>query len=691
MALDGLGAREDEFAVTTDTVIEAAEEAVDFSPSSDSDAVAYFKTALVFLALSVIVGLALAIKLVAPGFLGGVLVLSYGRLQPAFTNLFIMGWLTIGLIGALLFVVPRATRTEPKRGKSASMAAVALISVGVLAGSVAILFGFSEGRRYLEAPLWADILVLIGLLAAARPIISVVRSGDQSDLGVVQWYAGGSFTWLILAHIVGNLPGFSGTAAHLQTAFYRSSLIGLWLGGAAVATVFYLVPRLTGRAPGPGTRLSVLGFWSMAFIWALTSPAELTFTAVGDWLETIGVVFAIAMLVPVLVILADLMGAVRGRLDLVQERTTMRFILAGAVAFSLIPVYTLAHAFRSSSSILLFTDWIAATELLVFGAITLFLMAVIRFAASAQDDAMSRVHYVGTVVGLLTAIGAASFAGVQMGFTWAGAANSQVFANSGDGFVNTLLVAEGPRFLWLIGFAVFALAQLLAISRLGRAGLMRVEPVLEPGYEAQSDLAPVRPLGVNKLRFGAIGLLTVAVLLVVVLPSIEADQREPTLLADFARNYEEGSAVAEGRELYIREGCQVCHTQIVRANVTDVGLGAVSLGGDYVREAPALVGWQRIGPDLMHVSQRTTQLGVDARLDAIAIEENGLRVIESLDDLSAEERIEVLQGAEADAQAALRAHLANPQATRAWSTMPSYDHLTDADLDRLTDYLMTLE
>lgn len=670
--------------MTVDTAIaEAAEDAADFSPASDHDAAAYFKTALLFMTLAVVVGIAVMIQAVTPGFLGGIEVLSYGRLQPAFTNLFISGWLTIGLVGALLFVVPRATRVEPQRSGPVSRAAVALLAVGVLAGTVAILFGFSEGRRYLEAPLWADAIVLVGLLAAARPVIGVVRSGDRDDLGMIQWYAGGAFTWLILAHIVGNIPGLSGTSAHLQILFYRASLIGLWLAAAGVAVVGYLAPRLTGRAASSGSRLSVLGFWSMAFVWAMTAPAEATFGPLGDWLETIGIVFAIGMVVPVLVIFADLVTSVRGRLGEVTERTTLRLVFGGAIGFALIPVFTLAGSFRSSSSVVGFTEWVTATELLVFGTFTMWLMAIIRFAASAADGRSARLYQLGTTVGLVLAIGAAAFAGVQTGFTWAGSANSRVFANTGDGFVNSLQVIEGPRVLMLVGFAIFGLTQMLAAAGLVGSGLVRPEPALEAADIPDPDLAPVRPLGLNKLRFGAVGLFVVALTLVGLLPSLESEQRDPTLLADFSRNYADGGSAAEGRQVYIREGCQACHTQVVRANVTDVGLGAVSLAGDSVREVPALFGWQRIGPDLTHIGARTAEEFIADNLAAFNVA--------SLDDLDPEVRATVLQSAKRDARDALRAHLADPQAARSWSTMPSYDHLKSADLDRLADYLMTLE
>ncbi|NIR45759.1 MAG: hypothetical protein GWM93_16625, partial [Gemmatimonadetes bacterium] len=100
---------------------------------------------------------------------------------------------------------------------------------------------------------------------------------------------------------------------------------------------------------------------------------------------------------------------------------------------------------------------------------------------------------------------------------------------------------EGPRVVWLVGFAVFALAQLVAVVRMGRADFGRTEPELDPPHQPEADLAPVKPLGLNKLRFGAAGLFVAALLLVVAFPALESEQRDPTILADYARNYVEGT------------------------------------------------------------------------------------------------------------------------------------------------------
>jgi cbb3-type cytochrome c oxidase subunit II len=134
--------------------------------------------------------------------------------------------------------------------------------------------------------------------------------------------------------------------------------------------------------------------------------------------------------------------------------------------------------------------------------------------------------------------------------------------------------------------------------------------------------------------------------LTVFLPALEADSATPTILADESRFFVEGSDAAAGRDIYLREGCSYCHTQAVRPIVTDLGLGAVSVAGDYAHESPALLGVMRMGPDLMHIASR-----------------GGITV----DDLT------------------------DPRQDRPWSTMPSYAHLSQADLDALVAYVNGLK
>ena len=58
----------------------------------------------------------------------------------------------------------------------------------------------------------------------------------------------------------------------------------------------------------------------------------------------------------------------------------------------------------------------------------------------------------------------------------------------------------------------------------------------------------------------------------------------------------------EGRDVYIREGCNNCHTQTVRPLVSDVlRYGEYSKSGEFVYDRPFLWGSKRTGPDLARI------------------------------------------------------------------------------------------
>ncbi|WP_240675696.1 cbb3-type cytochrome c oxidase subunit II [Ammoniphilus sp. CFH 90114] len=154
----------------------------------------------------------------------------------------------------------------------------------------------------------------------------------------------------------------------------------------------------------------------------------------------------------------------------------------------------------------------------------------------------------------------------------------------------------------------------------------------------------------------ALGIFLAAVVLfmmgtfaTIILPFYD-DQMMATSKNAEARAYAEGSPEASGREIYIREGCMTCHTQVVRPVKADLAMniGPVTIPGDYQNDKPHLWGSNRVGPDLMWVGART----------------------------SAEWNL---------------AHLKDPQEIVPGSIMPKYDYLSDQELNDLVAYLMSLK
>ncbi|MBA2337288.1 MAG: cbb3-type cytochrome c oxidase subunit I [Acidimicrobiia bacterium] len=615
----------------------------------------YLRVALGFLALSLLLGLIAATHLVFPGVFAGVL--GYGRIAPIATDMFLFGWLTIGLGGVLLFAVGRLGRVEVANDRLASNSLL-LLAGGVLLGSGAVALGKGETRALLEYPLWADAVLLLGM-AGMAVVITRTATAATKDPGPVGWYAVAASWWLVLAFLGGNIPGIDGVGGAMQIAFFRSGFTGLWLASAAVGIVYFVIPRVSARPAFAPTRLSLLGFWSLAFVWALTSPATLTFGPVPDWLETVGVVFSIGLMVPVLVIAADLALAVRGRWQVAFNDLSVRFVMLGAALFLAVPALNLMLALRASSGVVQFTDWVVGVDVVAwYGAGTAWLIAAVyrlvpELTGRVAAAGVVKRHNWLTAVGLGVWVFALLTGGVITGWTWVANANEAQIPAAGDGWFNTADAVAWLAPVKLAGFAVYAVAQLLFVAAVsgGRAAAYTTPlEVGAPQPPPDPELVLDRPVTLGRVRTGAVGLLVVVAILVWGIPYVETAGAEPTLLADTSRAIETHSIEARGLEIYIQEGCVACHTQQVRPIVTDVGLGTVSVPGDYAHDRAPLLGTMRIGPDLMHVGSRPP----------------------------------------ADDPAWVAAHLADPRAERPFSVMPSYDHLSDADLDAVAAYVTSL-
>lgn len=80
-------------------------------------------------------------------------------------------------------------------------------------------------------------------------------------------------------------------------------------------------------------------------------------------------------------------------------------------------------------------------------------------------------------------------------------------------------------------------------------------------------------------------------------------QRQTTQPAEGVKPYEPLRLV--GRDIYIREGCNNCHSQMIRTLRAETQrYGHYSVAGEFVYDHPFLWGSKRTGPDLARVGER---------------------------------------------------------------------------------------
>ncbi|MGA9597381.1 MAG: cbb3-type cytochrome c oxidase subunit I, partial [Acidimicrobiia bacterium] len=159
------------------------------SPAASSQSVARYHlwASLVFLIVGVAMLAIASVQYVSPDLLSGSNWLSYGRLRPAAVHFLLYGWLTLGLIGAMYYAVPRLVGevlTDPIIAKIG----FSLLSIGYAIGGLGILAGSSEGLRYLEAPPLADLIVLLGLAATAHSIARTIAKRNDRERSPAEWF-----------------------------------------------------------------------------------------------------------------------------------------------------------------------------------------------------------------------------------------------------------------------------------------------------------------------------------------------------------------------------------------------------------------------------------------------------------------------------------------------------------------------
>lgn len=100
--------------------------------------------------------------------------------------------------------------------------------------------------------------------------------------------------------------------------------------------------------------------------------------------------------------------------------------------------------------------------------------------------------------------------------------------------------------------------------------------------------------------FGGAALLILCLVVTLVLPTLAGRGRGAIHSEiDFT------AAARQGQDVYLSQGCQACHTQLVRPIVADAQLAAsAGLGGITLSDTNQVVGRQRYGPDLANVGSR---------------------------------------------------------------------------------------
>ncbi|MGZ4123140.1 MAG: cbb3-type cytochrome c oxidase subunit I [Tumebacillaceae bacterium] len=399
-------------------------------PKASGTVKVFFYFSLVWLLLSMLMGLVVALKAIHPDFLTSTRFMqeyfTYGRMRPVHINTALIGWLSGGLLGIIFYGVPALCKTE-LWSEGLGVVSAWLWNLNYLVGAIYILAGYQTGVEYAEMPIWNDIVVVISVLLFTINLYSTVAKRKERVLYVSLWYWNGSVLFLAIVYLVGNIPAQwigPGIAQAGYYYFYMHNIIGLWFTIAGVGTIYYLLPKLTQR-PIYSHKLSLIGFWFIAAFYSWNGPHHLINGPIPVWLMKAGIIPSLLLIIPVWSVLANIVGTMKGVWYKVSQNMSLKFLITGTLFYGLACIQGPFQALMGPHAILHFTYWVvghahmplfAGFSLVVFSAMYYIMPRIVY--RHIYSRVLMTWHYWLSVLGFLIFAFAMWTAGIIQGFEW---------------------------------------------------------------------------------------------------------------------------------------------------------------------------------------------------------------------------------------------------------------------------------
>jgi cbb3-type cytochrome c oxidase subunit I len=395
----------------------------------NSASVNFMLTASLWLVLGVLMGLILALQFVFPDLFRGVPFLVFSRLRQEHTNTVMFAFLSGGMMGLWLYIVPRLTGRK-LWSEALGNIAVVLWNLALLVGIVGIATAHTQSREYAELVWIVDVGVMLVLILNLINLYMTIAHRVESKLYVSLWYISGTLIWMPMLYFIGNVMwnpptgALTGINDTIFNWFYGHNVLGLWFTTGLLAVIYYVVPKET-RTPLYSHFLSLIAFWGIVFFYTGVGAHHLEWAPIPYWLKTVAVAESIGMVLPVVAFMMNIFLTMRGNWNRFMTSIPLRLIVTGWAAYILVSYQGSHQSLRDINLLTHFTQYVpghAHLALLFFSASVV--MGGIYYAiprilnCRIYSRTLANVQYSLYVIGFTFFFGGFLFTGLAQGTSW---------------------------------------------------------------------------------------------------------------------------------------------------------------------------------------------------------------------------------------------------------------------------------
>jgi len=571
--------------------------------------------------VGMLVGLILAFMFLFPNMTDGISWLSFGRLRPLHTNAVIFAFVGNAIFAGVYYSSQRLLKARMFSDMLSNINfwGWQLIIVGA---AITLPLGFTTSKEYAELEWPFDIAIALIWVVFGWNLIGTILKRRQRHLYVAIWFYIATFVTVAVLHIFNSLElPVSALKSYSVYAGVQDALVQWWYGHNAVAfflttpflgLMYYFVPKAANR-PVYSYRLSIVHFWSLIFIYIWAGPHHLLYTSLPDWAQNLGVVFSVMLVMPSWGGMINGLLTLRGAWDKVRTDPVLKFMVVAITGYGMATFEGPTLSLKNVNAIAHFTDWIIAhvhvgalawNGFLTFGMI--YWLVPRMFKTKLFSTNLANVHFWIGTLGIIMYALPMYVAGFTQASMWKqfNPDGTLVYGN----FLETVTEIIPMYWMRAIGGTLFLTGMLIMVYN--------IIVTIKSGSTVEDELAEAPALTrVSKRRVAGEGwhtwlerkpiqltiYATIAILIggiVQIVPTIMVKSNIPTISS--VQPYT--PLELEGRDIYIREGCNTCHSQMIRPFRSEVErYGEYSKAGEFVYDHPFLWGSKRTGPDLHRI------------------------------------------------------------------------------------------
>jgi len=566
--------------------------------------------------VGMLVGVIIAFQLAYPVLNFGIPYISFGRLRPLHTNAVIFAFVGNGIFTGTYYMLPRLLKASMWSKKLSYIHFWGWQLIIVFA-AITLPLGLTEGKEYAELIWPIDILVTLIWVVFGINMFGTILTRRERHLYVAIWFLIGTWVTVAMLHIVNSfaLPT-SLTHSYSWYAGVQDALVQWWYGHNAVAfflttpylgLMYYFVPKAANR-PIYSYRWSIIHFWALIFIYIWAGPHHLLYTALPDWAQSLGVVFSIMLILPSWGGMLNGIFTLRGAWDKVKEDPILKMFVVALTCYGMSTFEGPMLSLKNVNAVAHYTDWIIAhvhvgalgwNGFLTFG--MLYWLVPRIFNTKLYSIKWANTHFLIGTIGILLYAIPLYWASFSQSLMW------KEFTAEGQlkyQFLETVTRIIPMYILRGLGGLVYLAGAVLMVVNLFKtikSGNLLVEEHAEAPSLESIPLPAGKQFWHSAIERRPIRMLVVSLVVVVIGGAIEL---VPTFLID--ENIPTISTVKpytplelQGRDIYIREGCYNCHSQMIRPFRDEVArYGDYSKSGEFIYDHPFQWGSKRTGPDL---------------------------------------------------------------------------------------------